>query len=114
MRRINRLALLCASVLVLLSFPVTAWADPGEDHGHDDIPVPVPSLPKVGPGIVNMELLDVSDKDGTTNSDIAFYGNLAFVGNYDGFRVINVRRPGQLRLLSDTKCRANQGDLSVP
>lgn len=30
-----------------------------------------------------MELLDVSDKDGTVNSDIAFYRNLAFVGNYD-------------------------------
>jgi hypothetical protein len=113
MPRINRWALLCACVLFLLSFPVTAWADPGEDHGHDDIPVPPPALPNFGPGIENMELLDVSDKDGTTNSDIAFFENLAFVGNYDGFRVIDISRPRRLRLLSDTRCRANQGDLSV-
>src|SRR5688500_6279723 len=99
MQRVNRLALLGALVL-LLSFPVTASADPGEDHGHDDTPVPAPSLPKSGHGIKNMELLDVADKDETINSDIAFYGNLAFVGNYDGFRVVNIRRPGRLRLLS--------------
>ena len=36
----------------------------------------------------------MSRQDGTINSDIAFYGNLAFVGNYDGFRVINTAGRG--------------------
>jgi hypothetical protein len=60
-----------------------------------------------------MSLLDLADKDGTTNSDIAFFGNRAYVGNYDGFRIFNIANPSRLRLLSDTRCRANQGDLSV-
>jgi hypothetical protein len=113
MQRITRMALLCACALGLLAYPAVATADPGEDHGHDDIVVPPPSLPNFGPGSQNMELLDVADKDGTINSDIAFYGNRAFVGNYDGFRIFAIGRPSNLRLLSDTRCRANQGDVSV-
>ena len=38
-----------------------------------------------------MTLVGNSDKDGTTNSDLAFYGNLAFAGNYDGFRILDIR-----------------------
>jgi hypothetical protein len=113
MRRISRWALLGASVLALLAFAAGATADPGEDHGHDDIEVPPPSLPNFGPGTENMELLDVADKDGTINSDLAFYGNRAFAGNYDGFRIFDIRNPSRFRLLSDTRCRAIQGDLSV-
>jgi hypothetical protein len=113
MRSITRLALTGASVLVLLLLAVAAAADPGEDHGHDGIEVPPPTLPNFGPGIENMQLLDAADKDGTINSDIAFYKRLAFVGNYDGFRIFDVRKPWRMRLLSDTRCRANQGDLSV-
>jgi hypothetical protein len=113
MRSIIRFAGAWASALCLLVLAGVAAADPGEDHGHDGIPVPPPSLPGVGPGIENAELLDAADKDGTINSDLAFYKNLAFAGNYDGFRVLNIRRPGRIRLLSDTRCRANQGDVSV-
>lgn len=90
-----------------------AIADPGEDHGHDEIPVPTPTQPLTPPGSSNMDLLGVLKKNGTTNSDIAFYKNLAYVGNYDGFRIIDVRQPDGMRVLSDTTCRANQGDLSV-
>jgi len=60
-----------------------------------------------------MELLDVAEKDGTINSDIAFMGNKAYVGNYDGFRIFDISNPSKLDVLSDTRCRANQGDLSV-
>ncbi len=107
--------LLAAGVVTagLAVTPGLAGADPGEDHGHDDIPVPAPSLPKADPGIENMDLLDVSQKNGTTNSDIAFYGETAYVGNYDGFRIIDISDPSNLEVRSDIKCRANQGDLSV-
>ena len=112
MRRINRLALLCASVLVLLSFPVTAWADPGEDHGHDDIPVPAPSLPNFGPSMKNMELLDVADKDGTIIPTSPSTAILRSSGTTTApcHQHPPARPP---RLVSDTRCRANQGDLSV-
>jgi hypothetical protein len=111
MRRALHLSLLAAvGVSLVASGP--APADPGEGHA-DDIPVPPPSLPKAPAGIQNFELLDVYDNDGTTNSDLAFHGDHAYAGNYDGFRIFDISRPGRLRLLSDTRCRANQGDVSV-
>ena len=112
MRSTARLVMLAAALVALGALPAVAVADPGEGHG-DDITVPPPSLPNAGSGIENMKLLDVADKDGTINSDIAFFGNRAYVGNYDGFRIFDIREPKNMRLLSDTRCRANQGDLSV-
>jgi LVIVD repeat len=112
MRRIARFAPLCAFAVGLFALTAVATADPGEGHG-DGIPVPTPGQPNSGPGIENMTLLDAADKDGTINSDIAFMGNKAYVGNYDGFRIFDISDPSNLQLLSDTKCRANQGDLSV-
>ena len=105
-------ALLLAAAFVLGTGGV-ALADPGEDSHADEIGAPPPSLPLAPPGIENMELLDVWDNDNTINSDLAFYKNYAYVGYYDGFRIFDIRRPGRLRLLSDTRCRANQGDVSV-
>jgi hypothetical protein len=47
-----------------------------------------------------------------TSSDIAFWGDLAYVGNYNGFRIFDVssRVPVQL---SDVRCVGAQGDPSV-
>ena len=101
------------SVAMLLFCGALAAADPGEDHGHDGISVPAPTLPLTPPGSSNFTFLGAADKDGTTNSDIAFYGDKAYVGNYDGFRIIDVSKPDRMNVLSDTTCRANQGDLSV-
>ena len=42
------------------------------------------------PGTSGMTLVGNSDKDGTINSDLAFWGNLAYAGNYDGFRILNI------------------------
>jgi hypothetical protein len=105
--------LLAGAVCCAVLPPGAALADPGEDHGHDEIPTPLPTLPNAGPGIQNMRFLDAVDEDGTTNSDLAFFGNTAYAGTYDGFKIINIRRPTRLRTLSETRCRANQGDLSV-
>jgi len=111
MRRFTRL--LVAGAACLAATPGTALADPGEGHGHDEIPVPTPTLPNAGPGIQNMELLDVVEEDGTTNSDLAFYGNTAYVGTYDGFKVVDIRNPSRMRTLSEVRCRSVQGDLTV-
>ena len=104
--------LMCASVLSTLVVVPGALADPGEDHS-DEFPVPAPTQPVHPPGIERMELLDTADKDGTINSDIAFHRDLAFVGNFDGFRIIDISDPSDMNVLSETTCRANQGDVSV-
>ena len=110
--RSARVAGVCVAVL-LLGCGAVAVADPGEDHGHDGIAVPEPTLPLTPPGSSSFTLLGAVDKDATTNSDIAFYGDNAYVGNYDGFRIIDVSKPDRMHVLSDTTCRANQGDVSV-
>jgi hypothetical protein len=47
-----------------------------------------------------------------TSSDIAFWGDLAYVGDYGGFRIFDISRPTP-RLVSDVRCYGPQGDPSV-
>jgi hypothetical protein len=47
-----------------------------------------------------------------TSSDIAFWGDLAYVGDYGGFRIFDVSKPVP-RLVSDARCYGPQGDPSV-
>ena len=47
-----------------------------------------------------------------TSSDIAFWGDLAYVGDYGGFRIFDISRPTP-RLVSDMRCYGPQGDPSV-
>jgi hypothetical protein len=50
---------------------------------------------------------------GFTNSDLAFSGNHAIVGNYHGFNTYDVERPGRPKLLASVVCPGGQGDVSV-
>jgi hypothetical protein len=47
------------------------------------------------------------------NSDIAFWGNLAFNGNYDGFRIIDISDKDNPAEISHARCNGNQGDIVV-
>lgn len=47
-----------------------------------------------------------------TSSDIAFWGNIAYVGDYGGFRIFDISRPTP-KLISDVRCYGPQGDPSV-
>jgi LVIVD repeat len=49
----------------------------------------------------------------TANSDLAFWGNLAFQGHYEGFRIVDISAPAKPRELSFTECFGNQGDVVV-
>ncbi|MBW8862864.1 MAG: hypothetical protein JF601_10935 [Acidobacteria bacterium] len=55
----------------------------------------------------------VSNSLGFTNSDLAFSGNHAFVGNYHGFNTYDVERPARPKLLASIVCPGGQGDVSV-
>ncbi|MGH2946993.1 MAG: hypothetical protein ACRDPC_12155 [Solirubrobacteraceae bacterium] len=48
----------------------------------------------------------------TVNSDIAFWGDLIFNGNYDGFRIIK-NSPGNPKEISHASCNGDQGDIVV-
>jgi len=63
----------------------------------------------------NMELIaNVPRPEGfSTNSDLAFTGNLVFMGNYNGFNVYDVTDPRDPRERLSVLCPGNQGDISV-
>ena len=61
----------------------------------------------------NMHLMFSSPQTNFVNSDLAFWGNLAFAGNYGGFRVFDVSDPGETVLLADVSCFGPQNDISV-
>jgi hypothetical protein len=118
MRRPSRLLTVGAGLALVLGLSTTAaLADP-EDHtdshggfNHDGEPPESP--PFVGAQSKGMPLVGNSDKDGTTNSDLAFWGDLAFAGNYNGFRILDVSDPANTQVISDYYCRGPQNDVSV-
>ena len=50
---------------------------------------------------------------GSTNSDLAFTGNYAIQGNYNGFQVWDVSNPSRPTLKTAYFCPASQSDVSV-
>ena len=50
---------------------------------------------------------------GSTNSDLAFLGNYAIQGNYNGFQVWDISNPSKPVLKTSYYCPASQSDVSV-
>ncbi|AWI27591.1 LVIVD repeat-containing protein [Streptomyces tirandamycinicus] len=48
-----------------------------------------------------------------TNSDLAFQGRYAFAGNYDGFRIFDIRNPRDPKTVAQVLCPGAQNDISV-
>jgi hypothetical protein len=94
MRRRWLLGLALASVFALgvASAPAMAMHDGDAD---------VTSLNKV---------FNSPNATGAINSDLAFWGNLAYAGNYDGFRIFDVSNPASPSQLVDFRCHGPQSD----
>jgi hypothetical protein len=59
----------------------------------------------------NMDLVFHSpNSTGAVNSDLAFWGDRAYAGNYDGFRIFDVSNPANPLLLEDFPCFGPQND----
>ena len=108
--------LVAVAAVIALSLPLTASAD----HGNADDASPnmlhVANLPPP-PEFVNCNRGSTS----CNNSDLAFYDSgsvrggpydLLAQGNYEGFRLVNIRDPENPVQLSVVECRSNQGDVS--
>jgi hypothetical protein len=50
---------------------------------------------------------------GSTNSDLAFSGNYAIQGNYNGWQIWDISNPAQPQLAAGYVCPASQSDVSV-
>jgi hypothetical protein len=100
-----RTAVLAVLAVGLLTFPLAAAAD----HATRPHTANIQALghsPDFG-----SFLLPDGQRD--ANSDLAFWGNLAFHGDYDGFRIIDISDPNNPQLVSRTRCNGDQGDIVV-
>jgi hypothetical protein len=106
MRRLLRFSVLSACFIGLLAFPLAAAADhatrPHTPNIHAKGHSPHPAS-------------FFGDPDGVRhiNSDLAFWGNLAFNGNYNGWRVIDISDPDNPVEIAHPECNGDQGDLVV-
>ncbi len=50
---------------------------------------------------------------GGVNTDIAFAGKLAYVGNYSGFAIYDIGNPAKPTLISQVSCPGSQNDISI-
>ena len=55
----------------------------------------------------------VPDGQRVVSTDISFQGKLAYQGNYNGFRVIDISAPGDPKLIAQPECNGDQGDIVV-
>ncbi len=104
-------SLLVAAALALIA-PATAVAQPA----------PPPSgIPAPGQVVSsrNMQLIANIPKQApfsganSFGTDVAFQGNLAYVGNYDGFVIYDVRNPRRPTIVSQVLCPGSQNDVSI-
>jgi len=65
----------------------------------------------------NMRMLSTTPPKGkvlgATHSDLAFSGNLAIMGNYNGFEIFDISNPAKPVLMQTYLCPASQNDVSV-
>jgi hypothetical protein len=105
MKGVKRLSVAAALALAVLALPLSAAADHGT-RPH------TPNLHALGhsPDFGSFLLPD-GQRD--ANSDLAFWGRLAFHGDYDGFRIVDISDPEDPQLVSRTRCNGDQGDIVV-
>lgn len=77
---------------------------PGEIPGQDEIVhsrniKPLANIPSANPK--------------TINSDLAFQGNFAYAGNYDGFTIYDIANPKSPKVVTQVLCPGGQNDISV-
>ncbi len=114
------------SLLIILGvLGVAACAPKPVTTGSASTMAPSPD-PRVGLGaglfdaeeaIWNMRLLSTTpspdDFIGVTNSDLAFKGNYAIQGNYNGVMIWDITNPSKPDLVKEYLCPASQSDVSV-
>ena len=97
------------------------FANPPGLHPNPPVPDPrvglAPGLFDAGEAIWNMRMLSTTPPEepfvGQTNSDLAFTGNYAIQGNYDGIQVWDISDPANPVSVITYVCPASQSDVSV-
>ena len=102
----HRLGLVAATAALALALPAAAVAD------HATRPH-TKNLHALGHSPHPATFLGEPDGVRHISSDLAFWGHLAFNGNYDGFRVIDISDPEAPQEIVHQRCNGDQGDIFV-
>ncbi len=97
------------------------FANPPGLHVNPPTPDPrvglAPGLFDAGEAIWNLRMVSTTPPEapfvGKTNSDLAFTGNYAIQGNYDGVQVWDISDPANPTSVVTHRCPASQSDVSV-
>jgi hypothetical protein len=111
-----RLAVTAAVLVSALAVPAVAGAHGFSASGSVFEGLRGPGFPEASTydTTKNMHPMGFSERTGTTNSDLAFWGDRVYQGNYVGFRILDVSSPAQPRQLLDYRdCAGNQGDVII-
>ncbi|MGW0433539.1 LVIVD repeat-containing protein [Micromonospora sp. NPDC003197] len=138
-RRLKTVAL-AATVLVLLGFataPPSSARPPAPECGPPSVSVELPELCLTEQQLTTMDDADVDlgideisssdnirqianipkqapfNSEAALGTDIAFQGRYAFVGNYDGFVIYDIKNPRAPRIVSQVLCPGSQNDISI-
>jgi hypothetical protein len=106
MRRVPRLLLLLAVSAVALLVSAAGAAATHNTRPHTDNMQALGHSPDFGSFLLPDGQRDV-------NSDLAFWRNQIFHGDYDGFRILRGRGGNDPQLISRTRCNGDQGDIVV-
>jgi hypothetical protein len=63
--------------------------------------------------VANIPATDPLAGDSSTGTDIAFQGDFAFVGNYLGFTIYDIKHPKRPKIVSQVLCPGSQNDISI-
>jgi hypothetical protein len=99
------LAVVAVSVVGMLTFTASAAANHAT-RPHTDNMRALGHSPDFGSFLLPDGQRDV-------NSDLAFWRNQIYHGDYDGFRILRGRGGNDPRLISRTRCNGDQGDVVV-
>ncbi len=80
----------------------TATLSPGAVAMSDNVKH-VANLPRTGP----------LSGEGNLNTDLAFQGDYAYMGNFGGFAIYDISEPTKPQLVSQVACPAQQNDVTV-
>jgi hypothetical protein len=112
MKRLSRfvfVGLVAGLALVPPAAAIPDDSDPLHPHlgGGDASALPHPGVNHTA----NMNLVfNSQNPENMTNSDLAFWGNRAYQGDYGGFRIFDISNPAAPRLLGDMRCFGPQND----
>jgi hypothetical protein len=106
MSKVFRVLVLAVAATGLLAFPLAAGA------GHESDPRTNNLQPR-GHIVEPASLLNPAVANPDIHTDIAFWGNYAIQGNWDGFNIRDISDPDNPTQVSRTFCDGDQGDVVV-